>query len=471
MKFRLKVLFINIIIMSLALGCSGYLMINRNFRLAYDTQIQNAVEENNFIQASVEYHLLEIIFQNERSLSEALPDIGAEIYSSIMATSSTFFLLNNGITYYSSQPDIDIPEQLFYNIQAGTKNYYVTKELDEYQIYVISMINLDDDSICIVSRKNISNAYTLKDKQLSYFKWLILAILLVSSAIMYLLSYILTKPIEQLDKISDEFASGNYDVRSTVHTKDEIGTLSTKFNHLAETVSSHIKELNNLVRQREQFVADFTHEIKTPMTSIIGYADTIRSKELSRENQIMAADYIFSEGKRLEALSMKLFDLIYLNQNEIILAPLYTEKLGMDISKIAAPILSGKNISLNGTFEDAIITGDAQLLQTAFLNLIDNARKASKPGDSISFSGVCRDDTYVFEVTDFGIGMEKEHLEHIFDEFYMVDKSRSRREGGAGLGLSLTALIMEKHHAQILIDSEIHKGTKFTVVFQKGGNP
>ena len=83
---------------------------------------------------------------------------------------------------------------------------------------------------------------------------------------------------------------------------------------MAQAVSDHVDELNDMVHRREQFVADFTHEIKTPMTSIIGYADTMRSLELPREEQIMALGYIFSEGKRLESMSNKLFDLIYLRQ-------------------------------------------------------------------------------------------------------------------------------------------------------------
>lgn len=109
--------------------------------------------------------------------------------------------------------------------------------------------------------------------------------------------------------MAEEIIDGSYETRITVKSQDEVGLLAENFNRMAEAVSEKIGELQGMIRKRDQFVADFTHEIKTPMTSIIGYADTMRSMELPREEQLLALSYIFSEGKRLERMSGKLFDL------------------------------------------------------------------------------------------------------------------------------------------------------------------
>lgn len=465
MKFRFKVLFINIIILSIALGCVGYLMIRQNFQLAYNAQIRSAIEEHNLIQASLEYRILDILYTDDFLLEQELTNIAERTASDFMSTSSMFLVRYNDTDYYKSTPDFSVPEAMLNHLEPGMKHYYVEQHGQEYYAYVAALSSLDTGSLYIISRKDITDAYALKDRQFSYFNLLILCILFLGSMAIYLLAYILTKPMEQLNRISDRFAAGDYSARSNIHTKDEIGMLSDKYNHMAEAVSSHITELNRMIKQREQFVADFTHELKTPMTSIIGYADTIRSKELSRANQIMAADYIFTEGKRLEALSMKLFDLIYLNQRDIPMSRLHTAKLGNDIVKIMEPILSTHNMKLSFHFEDAVITGDSELLETVFINLIDNARKASKPESLIDISGQRQKDEYIFRVTDHGIGISKEHLNYIFDEFYMVDRSRSRKAGGAGLGLSLSALIINRHHAQIQIESAPGKGTTVIVTF------
>ncbi|MBQ8924131.1 MAG: ATP-binding protein, partial [Lachnospiraceae bacterium] len=226
-----------------------------------------------------------------------------------------------------------------------------------------------------------------------------------------------------------------------------------------------IDELNDMIKRRDQFVADFTHEIKTPMTAIIGYADTMRSMDLDDEHRIMALNYIFTEGKRLEDMSMKLFDLIYLKNNDIEHNPISAYALGKDVESSAKPMLDKDNISLMTCFEQGTISGDRELLKTVFINLIDNARKASDKDGKIIFTGTKEDDAYIFTVQDFGVGISEQDLDRICDEFYMADKSRSRKKGGAGLGLSLASLILSKHNADLKIESKVGEGTKFIITF------
>ena len=144
----------------------------------------------------------------------------------------------------------------------------------------------------------------------------------------------------------------------------------------------------------------------------------------------------------------------------------HTGNLAKLVEQVSVPILQKDGMMLKIEVEPYALQMTEELVVTAFLNLIDNARKASKPGDVIEFVGKMQEDhTYLFEIIDHGSGIEREELEHICDEFYMVDKSRARKAGGTGLGLSLVALIVEKHDAKLLIESELQVGTRVKILW------
>ena len=158
-------------------------------------------------------------------------------------------------------------------------------------------------------------------------------------------------------------------------------------------------------------------EIKTPMTSIIGYADTMRSMELPREEQLLALSYIFSEGRRLERMSGKLFDLIYLREHEMEKEAVQAENVSSEVLKVVTPSFAAKGLVLKENIEPAVLYGNKELLVTALVNLLDNARKASKEHGVIEFSGkrIKEEENpfyYELSVKDYGIGMTKEELEN-----------------------------------------------------------
>lgn len=470
MKFRYKVLMINLILLSISLGIVGYLMIHKNFVLAKETQLQNAIVQNNLLQSSVEYELLQMLNNEGNSVKGELPEIGERVASSMRTVESSFVIrYGQDYVYSSNEKQNYIPEELFENLKTGGKNYVIMKEEDKHFIYVTSFSQVQEKELYIISRCDASEAYALLSEQVGYFRLVLVGVLFVCSVIMYAASMYLTRPLEQLNRVSEKIAEGDYNTRAEVHSKDEVGLLAEKFNFMAGAVAIHVEELNDMIRRRDQFVADFTHEIKTPMTTIIGYADTMRSMELPREEEIMALSYIFSEGKRLEAMSGKLFELIYLKQHEIEKKLIHVSDIANEIVKIVSPALKRKHMTINARIEPAIIEGNWDLLVTAFINLIDNARKASKEGQEVEFVGLIITEEgnsyYEFSVIDHGIGMAEEESQRICDEFYMVDKSRSRKEGGAGIGMSLVALILEHHKAELQIESKPGKGTKMQVRF------
>lgn len=317
MKFRYKVLLTNLILLSISLGMVGYLMIRKNFDLAKDAQIKNAIVENNLVQASVEYEVLQVI-NSGQEVKGKLSDIGKQVASDMLISNASFYIkYGDAYVYSSDDGEKSIREELFLGLSAGGKNYLIEQEKNSHVIYVTSYSSVQGEDLCVISKRDISDMYQMFREQVRYFRILIAATLLIASVIMYRISALLTKPLENLNQITDAVTAGNYDTRVEVRTDDEVGQLADKFNRMAQAVAEHVAELNDMIHHREQFVADFIHEIKTPMTAIIGYADTMRSMEIPKEEEFKALNYIFFEGRRLERMSGKLFDLIYLGQHEI----------------------------------------------------------------------------------------------------------------------------------------------------------
>ena len=233
---------------------------------------------------------------------------------------------------------------------------------------------------------------------------------------------------------------------------------------MAAALEGKIAELADALRRQKEFTASFAHELKTPLTSVIGYADTLRSRELQPKQRFEAADYIVSEGKRLEAMSFALLDLFALEKQKPELKLGSMKKLSQQVEKSCMFLLRQKKLALRVNICEAQVYFVPELLHTLLYNLIDNARKASQEGGKIFLDGQMTRGGYLLRVTDEGRGMPEEAILHLTEPFYMVDKSRSRAEGGAGLGLTLCQRIAELHGSSLEFLSEVGKGTQVSIL-------
>lgn len=412
MKFRYKVLITNLILLSVSLGLVGYLMIHKNFELAKETQISNAVIQNNLVQSSVEYEVLQAL-NREESVKGALPDIGAQVSSGMRAENVTFFIYyGDKLVYNETEENANLKKVWEAQQEDGNKNYAIFEEDGHYYIYVTAASKVGDENLCMISRSDVSDAYALRDREIRYFRLILFLCLMIESLLIYVISRYLTRPLEQLNRVAEEITDGSYETRIAVKSQDEVG--------------------------------------------------------------LLALSYIFSEGRRLERMSGKLFDLIYLREHEMEKEAVQAENVSSEVLKVVTPSFAAKGLVLKENIEPAVLYGNKELLVTALVNLLDNARKASKEHGVIEFSGkrIKEEENpfyYELSVKDYGIGMTKEETERICDEFYMADKSRARQEGGAGIGMSLVALILEHHQAELIVESEPKKGTKMRICFRKEG--
>lgn len=250
-------------------------------------------------------------------------------------------------------------------------------------------------------------------------------------------------------------------------TSAETRTLRLQKVRISELERS-IENLENVASRREEFIGSFAHELKTPLTAIIGYADMLRSKDMNPKSRFTAAGYIFSEGKRLEALSLKLMDIIVAGKQEFEPKKFEVGYFIRSIAAVTVPSLSNDGLTLDLRWEPGTIEVEPDLFKTLMINLVDNARKASRKGDVIELFGKVEDGGYALYVRDHGRGMPSEELSRITEPFYMIDKSRSRAQNGAGLGLALCQRIAELHGTRLEYESELGKGTTVRILL-KGG--
>ena len=207
----------------------------------------------------------------------------------------------------------------------------------------------------------------------------------------------------------------------------------------------------------------FTHELKTPMTSIIGYADMLRTAQGDPDEQREAAGAIYHEGRRLEDLSQKLLALLALGGGELQLHPLDLAALWPRL-RAACP---GANLQTPPG--PCTVQGDADLLLDLFYNLVQNAVKASAPGAPIAIACTQQGGSVTVSVTDCGCGIPPQEIPRVTEPFYMVDKSRARKQGGSGLGLALCQRIAAAHGGTLEIESRQGQGTTVRVTLPKGG--
>lgn len=162
--------------------------------------------------------------------------------------------------------------------------------------------SVGSDTVYLTVAIDLSHLYDIRTRQQITFYWIFAVMAIICALLSYTIAYLLTRPLGRLSQAAREIAAGHWDYRVGLKTGDEIGLLAQDFDSMAERVETSVEELQASMERQEQFVGSFTHELKTPMTSIIGYADLLRSQPLSAEEQRDAVNYIFSEGRPVGAI-------------------------------------------------------------------------------------------------------------------------------------------------------------------------
>lgn len=461
MKFKHKLVLCMVALLGLSFGLGGTMLIHRSFKTSLSSTIDSDLQNYESIQST----LLIAVDTNSVSsyidMSNIINQLSAQGNSNrkniILRNSDmeVVSIMNSSFTYKEMKPS-----------DENTCNSIIWRENNNYYLQLCSSMDINTENLDISQMDivyDITSVYAARAQEQNTFRLLLIAIFVVGSITSMIAASLLTKPLEKLSSLAQHISHGDYSARLHIHSGDEIEALANDFNNMADTIEDNISELHFSMEKQEQFMGSFAHELKTPMTSIFGYADLLRSQNMSEDETNEAANYIFSEGKRLESLSLKLLDLLVVKNQETILTPTDPSLAIQNVINVMKPELAKEHITLKSSCRKGCCMMDIDLFQSLIINIIDNARKAIDDNGLIHVAGTVRDDNYVIIIKDNGRGMPPEEITRISEAFYRIDKSRSRAQGGAGLGLAICSKIAEIHQAKIKYKSAVGRGTVVTI--------
>ena len=299
----------------------------------------------------------------------------------------------------------------------------------------------------------------------------ILDILYMTCAIIFALSLVILVvftitvylPLRKIAAGANEYAAGNLNYRIKVNAHDEMGYLSNTLNYMSD-------ELNKMEEYQRNFIANVSHDFRSPLTSIKGYLEAILDGTIPPEMYEKYLSRVISETERLHKLTESMLTLNSLDSKG------FLTRTNFDINRVIKDTAaafegacSARGITFDLTFNDSIqmVYADLGKIQQVLYNLIDNAIKFSHEDSIIYIQTSIRYEKIFISVKDTGIGISKEHQERIFERFYRVDKSRSKSTGGTGLGLSIVKHAVACHHGTVQLDSTPGQGTVITVTLPK----
>ncbi len=293
----------------------------------------------------------------------------------------------------------------------------------------------------------------------------IVIILVVSAFVGLFFIWFITKKLNVIVLGIRQFQSGNFSARIPVKSRDELDNIGLVFNEMAGTISKNIRELKETDEFRKELISNVSHDLRTPIASIQGYAETLilKKDQLDPEEQSKYLGIIYSSCDKLKKLVSDLFDLSKLQTNQV---KLNAEKFSIaelisDIANKYRIISQKKGISINAFLptENPIVEADITLIDRVLQNLIDNAIKFCKEGDYVNIR-ISTDQKGIVEISvaDSGEGIKPDELPYIFERYY---KSKQYSES-TGLGLAIVKKIIDLHHSVIEVTSQPGKGTAFT---------
>ena len=352
------------------------------------------------------------------------------------------------------------PRYTFVEGQAAYTPTYMKDIGDSRYLYVESEFPCDNAMYKVVMIKDLSDIYKSCDMQLNIFFALCLIQAFITAMIMFLITKRITSPIERLNEAAKLMAQESIPLKLAVEGEDEISELSHNFNLMSEAINRNIDDY-------KQIVGNLTHEIKTPLTSIIGYAELLKNHECDRELQEQALDYILEEGKRLNSITRKMIKLSRIQPGLLNIERQDVKKM-LETSLMAVRMKAGqKQIHFTSDIPEGIFCyGDREFLITMMENVLDNAIKASHEGGVIEVRAAGEGGALAYiQVTDHGIGIPADILDKIDQPFFKGDKAHSQGGDGFGMGLAICKSVMQHHHGSLKYESVVGEYTTVTMRF------
>ena len=455
MKLWLIISLVCICVLLLVVGLCSTLLIIISKNNILELTTNSALAEQTSLQKSFQ-NMVE--FYGKDDMSSVTKHSLAKYWFSQFASNTSVLVMGDEtiVSDITIQPEKMLPLENFDDQQNDIVTFGGGKIL-----IVGSKIKIRSNDYSIYTISDLTYVFNSIDKMIVEFGAVSLLCIVVGMALIIILVRYAIRPLKTLALSARRIAKGQYSERIQINKQaDEIGVLAQDFNVMAQAVQSHINELNENAQRQQLFIGGLTHEFKTPLTSVIGHSETLLFTKMPEEIVQNSLSHILEECRRLERLTQKMLRLITLQENIELHEESVSELLD-SVKNSTDESLRQRNIALHIISDIKTLPMDVDLMQSLLINLVDNAAKASKEGQTIEL----RADGNTISVRDHGMGISKDEISRIFEPFYRVDKSRSTQSGGAGLGLALVQRIAQAHGAQIAVESTIGEGTTVKVIF------
>ncbi len=472
MKFWQKIFIYSLLLFLLIFNFGGIFLIQNSHNLSLKREIDRSLGEHNNISAEISYY--NMISNNYLYMyaTEKIEDNYKKIIKNYLGkvNSKDIYLEvldeKNNVVFSNLNFKILGEREELKNGLSDKRRYIIRDVENRTILFITNIVKIQGQDLKFSYIRDVTYIYNDKKEQYNFFIELSMMVTIILAIGMYILSKYITSPIDKLISTTKIVSKGDYSKRVEINSKDEIGILAQNFNVMASAVEEKINELEIKAEEKQRFIDNFTHELKTPLTSIIGYADFLRLTSYNEEIFIEGLNHIFEEGKRLEELSGKMMDLTLLKRDNFKMRKENIENILIDLKDALKPKLQKKNINLIIYSEEYEIIAERDLIRNLISNFIDNAIKASKEGSNIYLNVYKnKESKIVIEIKDEGIGISEEEIPKVFEAFYVVDRSRTRANNGAGLGLAICAEIAKILEVELEIKSELNEGTTIKIVF------
>ena len=453
MKLSFKIFFSICIPSIIAIVAISAILIVSSFKNNIDSETNRCVQELSLIEMNIE---------NSFNNSTSYDDIVVKAYAD--------YYMNKGINLYYFEDGIEkklnenLPEINGAGlINVDDNNFLSTIQKNKENYYILVSTKLNNNQVLIYTR-NINRVYQIRSNLMKLSIALIASIVVIIAIIAYMISKSLTKPLVNMQREMVNVSKGNYDI-NLKEGKNEIGMLAKSFNRMSKELEHRNNELIEMINSKQVFIDNLSHEINTPLTSILGYAELLEKANCSEEQKINFLANIQKEAKRINDIHKKLLLLSYKKNSDLEKNNIPANAIFEEVNRSVNVKIKEHNIHLRIENSLSSIYGDETLVIMCITNLISNAVHASKDGSKIEVKAFKQGNKDCVQVIDEGQGISKENIAKITEPFYRVDKARSRKNGGAGLGLSICTAIMELHNGSMKIQSELGKGSCFTLEF------
>ncbi|WP_312940030.1 HAMP domain-containing sensor histidine kinase [Oscillibacter sp.] len=464
MKFWQKSYLFIIVIFLIGFDATALFLITKSYSLSMEQAYSTADSERHVIQYSLQNRISAIskLYDeiNENNLEMYMLPYG-EYYADQKIYMELYY---NDQKAYSNFP-YTVEERPELNIKQGEKST-IRRELNGILYYSITgYLEAPYSNIKFVYIKDIQNLTAYKAEMIQHTVTVGIVVAVLLSVVLLFLLLKLTHPIRRLNQITKEIADGNYEKRADIRSKDEIGEFSKNFNTMADSVQAHIQELSDITQAKQRFINNLAHEMRTPITAIMGYGEFLKYAKYTQEEYEKAIDYIIHQSERMKNMAQKLMSLARLNHMELHPQTIDLREVLSYAERSLEQIINEKQVRIEKNLEVPYMESDKDLIESLILNLMENALRALPDGGKIEVKAHREASSFILSITDNGTGISQDAISKIFEPFYRADQSRSRAYGGAGLGLALCKEICDLHHAQMEIFSKPNIGTSITMKF------